>query len=328
MHPIKRSLLRIIEICGGLKVLRWKNRFTPQVLMYHRIIDKPFIAGLAPAEFEKQIAYIAKHFRVVPIDVLLAELNQNNVQPFTIALTFDDGHFDFYENAWPILQKYQLPASLYITTGFVDGKVWLWPDLLKFAMLNSVNKTIFLPPLGEICLDTEHLSTSWHRLGDYCLTLPTDSRQEFIQQLAQKADITLPQTPVAPFTSVSWQQLDEMQQEGLDVGSHTISHPILSSLSEQNSHDELLISGRSIAQHLGRFPRGICYPNGRPTDVNDHVINQAKAIGYTYGLLARNTTIDKNNPFLIGRLASHIDFDYFKWTLCRHAQEHQNHYIA
>lgn len=328
MHKTKRSLLHFIETCGGFKILRWQNRYTPQVLMYHRIIDKPFIAGLAPAEFEKQIAYIAKHFRVVPIEVLLTEINQNKVQPFTIALTFDDGHFDFYTNAWPILKKYQLPASLYITTGFIDGTVWLWPDLLKFAMLNSVNKNIFLPALGAIDLNAENLFSSWHRLGDYCLTLETDKRLGFIQQLAQAAAVALPQAPVAPFTSVSWQQLDEMQKEGLDVGSHTVSHPILSSLLEQESYAELYESGRSIEQHLGQFPRGICYPNGRPTDVNDRVISQAKEIGYQYGLLARNTTIDKNNPFLIGRLASHIDFIYFKWTLCRHAPEQQHHYIA
>lgn len=296
--------------------------------MYHRIIDKPFIAGLSPAEFEKQIAYIAKHFRVVPIETLLDEINRNSVKPFTVALTFDDGHYDFYTHAWPILKKYQLPASLYVTTGFVDGALWLWPDLLKFAMLNSVNKTVFLPSLGEVSLNAENLSSSWHKLGDYCLTLTTDKRQEFIEQLAQTAAVTLPPAPVAPFTPVSWQQLDEMQKEGLDIGSHTISHPILSSLSEQHSHNELLESGRNIAQHLGRFPRGICYPNGRPADVNEKVITQAKAIGYTYGLLARNTIIDKKNPFLIGRLASHSDFDYFKWTLCRHAPEQQHNYIA
>ena len=328
MHKSKQSLLRFIEICGGFKILRWQNRYAPQVLMYHRIIDKPFIAGLAPAEFEKQIAYIAKHFRVVPIDVLLNEIKQNRVQPFTVSLTFDDGHFDFYENAWPILKKYHLPASLYITTGFVDGKVWLWPDLLKFAMLNSANKIISLPPLGEVDLTPENLFSSWHRLGDYCLTLEQDKRLNFIQQLAQAAAVTLPQAPVAPFTSVSWQQLDEMQKEGLDVGSHTVSHPILSSLSEQESYAELHESGCNIEQHLGQFPRGICYPNGRPTDVNDKVISQAKKIGYQYGLLARNTMIDKNKPFLIGRLASHIDFIYFKWTLCRHAPEQQHHYIV
>lgn len=327
MHNAKNSILRFIEICGGFKVLRWRNRHAPQVLMYHRIIEKPFIAGLPPTEFEKQIAYLAKHFRVVPIDTLITELNQKKVQPFTIALTFDDGHFDFYENAWPILKKYRLPASLYITTGFVNGTLWLWPDLLKFAMLNSANKHVNLPLLGDVNLSAENFSASWHRLGDYCLTLGAEARFEFIQNFATQAGVILPQAPVAPFTSVTWPQLHEMQKEGLDIGSHTVSHPILSSLLEHESYEELCESARSIEHHLGRFPRGVCYPNGRLSDVNDKVISQAKGIGYTYGLLARNTIIDKNRPFLIGRLASHSDFMYFKWTLNRHAPEQQDHYI-
>lgn len=328
MRATKRLIIRILEASGGLKALRWYNRSTPQILMYHRIIDKPFIEGLPPLEFEKQIAYIAKNFRVVPIDTLITEISQNTIKPFSIALTFDDGHYDFYDNAWPILKKYHLPASLYITTGFVDGDLWLWPDLLKFVILNSVNKKIFLPPLGEIFLDEENLSASWHLLGDYCLTLATNTREDFIREVAYKVAVTLPTTPTPPFTPVSWHQLHEMKREGLDIGSHTISHPILSGLSEHDINHELLASGQNILKHLGQFPRGICYPNGRPTDVNDMVINQAKNIGYNYGLLARNTGIEKNNPFLIGRLASNIDFDYFKWMLCRHPSEQQRHYIA
>lgn len=324
----KRLVARLIEACGGFKALQWYNRTTPLVLMYHRIIDKPFIYGLSPSEFEKQIAYIAKRFRVVSVETLIEEIKQDTVKPYTLALTFDDGHYDFYENAWPILKKYRIPASLYITTGFVDGTTWLWPDLLKYTLLNSNKSQASLLPLGLLPLDKDSVLETWHRVGDYCLTLSSSERLQCIRALAEVANIKLPTSPAAPFHAVTWEQLAEMQQEGLTIGSHTVSHPILSSLTTAEINDELLSSAEVIQNKLGHFPKGICYPNGRLSDINDDVLAQAKAIGYEYGLLARNTEIAKTALFLIGRLSTCSDFDYFRWTLCRRPLKQQSHYIG
>lgn len=328
MKLYKRFMLHLIEACGGLTLLRRHNRFIPQILMYHRIVDLPFIAGLAPYKFEKQIAYLTKHFRVVSIETLIHEVRHNQVKPYTLAITFDDGHQDFYENAWPILKKYQIPATLYVTTGFISKELWLWPDLLKYIILNAHNKQIEIHPLGQVSLVTEDLSLSWHRLGDHCLTLDKETREQFIRQIAELASIELPVTPAAPFLPVTWEQLREMKREGLDVGSHTISHPILKGLDLVQLQAELIGSAQTIQQQLQQKPKGICYPNGRLIDIDPSVITQAEAAGYEYGLLARNHPIQPQEPFLIGRLATHNDFDYFKWLLTRHPAEQDQFYFG
>jgi len=328
MSTLKRIAIKLIETLGGFKALQWYNRSTPLVLMYHRVIDKPFIYGLSPTQFEKQIAYIAKRFRVVSMNTLIDEIRNDSVQPYTIALTFDDGHYDFYESAWPILQKYQIPASLYVTTDFINGNLWLWPDLLKYALLNNTRASVDLPPLGKILLTADKLQNSWHILGDYCLTLNSNERLQFIEHFAQVANVILPAVPITPFTAVTWAQLAEMQQQGLDVGSHTVSHPILSALTDKDIEQELSASADNIRTRLGLVPKGICYPNGRMSDINDDVLTQAKKIGYEYGLLAQNSQISKNELFLIGRLPSHTDFDYFRWTLCRRPAKQHTHYIG
>lgn len=296
--------------------------------MYHRIIDLPFIAGLAPNEFEKQIAYLAKHFRIVPIETLINEVRHNRIKPYTLAITFDDGHQDFYENAWPILKKYQIPATLYVTTGFISKELWLWPDLLKYIIINAHNKQIDIDPLGQVSLAQIDLSLSWHRLGDHCLTLDKGTREQFIRQLAGLASIELPATPAAPFLPVTWEQLREMKNEGLDVGSHTISHPILKGLDHAQLQTELIGSAQMIQQQLQQRPTGICYPNGRLIDIDPGVLTQAQDAGYEYGLLARNHPILPQAPFLIGRLATHNDFDYFKWLLTRHPAEQDQFYFG
>jgi len=328
MSAPKRLALRLIEACGGFKALQWYNRATPLVLMYHRIIDKPFIYGLSPEDFEKQIAYIAKRFRVVSMETLVQEVMQDQVKPYTIALTFDDGHYDFYENAWPILKKYQIPASLYVTTDFINGSIWLWPDLLKYTLLNTPVSSVNLAPLGSLSLTQDNLQTTWHAIGDYCLTLGINERMDCIRAFAEAAKVTLPSAPTAPFHAVTWEQLAEMQHDGLTIGSHTVSHPILNGLTETEIHRELLTSAENIQQRLGKFPLGICYPNGRLSDINDTVISVAKSIGYQYGLLARNTEITKSAPFLIGRLSTHSNFNYFRWTLCRRPSKQHTHYIG
>ena len=328
MSLIKRLLLKGFERCGGFKLLQWHQRHRPVILMYHRIIDQPHISGLAPAEFEQQLAYIAQRYRVVPINTLLQEVAEDRVQPYSLALTFDDGHCDFYQNAWPLLQKHQLPASLYVTTGFVDGNLWLWPDLLKYLLINSPIKQFHLPSLGDISLAEPTFLPSWHQLGDHCLSLGSEARSSFIKQLAQTLNTPIPSAPLSPFTAVTWAQLQEMQQQGLDVGSHTVSHPILSSLNHTQLQKELGDAGARIQAQLGEFPCGICYPNGRLEDINEATLTQAQQLGYRYGLMGRNTGIDRNRLYQIGRLAAHNNFTYFKWTLCRQPETSHTHYLG
>lgn len=327
MLAYKKFLLHIIESLGGFSLMRMLKRNQPVILMYHRIIDNTFINALTPEEFEKQIIYIQEHFKVVPLEELIADINSGNIKPNSLALTFDDGHYDFYTNAWPILKKYKLPASLYITTGFVDGTTWLWPDLLKYILLNSQEPELQTAALGPISTDKNNHHQSWHKLGDYCLTLTVENRNAFLQTLANAAGVTITSNPQSPFNAVTWAQLQEMQKDGLTLGSHTVTHPILSTLALEDLHTELAGSARAIEQHLGTPPSGICYPNGRPEDISGTVIKTAEKLGYTYGLMGRNSKLDKSALFRIGRMAANIDFFYFKWTLARREKNLNTHYI-
>jgi peptidoglycan/xylan/chitin deacetylase (PgdA/CDA1 family) len=332
MRSIKSLLLHLIERVGGFYLLRYLQKNNPVVLMYHRIINDQLINGLTPEEFEQQIAYISKHFNVMPIDELIKDVTHDRTKPYSLALTFDDGHYDFYAYAWPILKKYNLPASIYVTTGFVDGTTWLWPDLLKYILINSKvthldTTDIGAPHIGLLSADKEHHHTNWHQLGDYCLTLKAQDRNLFLHALARQAHIDLSHSPQPPFHSVTWPQLNEMVKDGLSVGSHTVTHPILSSLDEITLDYELRTSAEAILQKLGLSPIGLCYPNGRTEDINESVIKAAKKLGYTYGLMGRNSRLKKTSLFKIGRIAANKNFFYFKWTLARRKQDITSTYI-
>lgn len=321
MRKGKRLTMHALEILGGFRLLQWLHRNKTQILMYHRILDIPAVRGISPQLFEQQLIYIKNHFRVVSVETLLSELQSHQIQPYTLALTFDDGHYDFYENAWPLLKKYQLPATLYITTGFVDGQCWLWPDLIKYLLLNATQQNLTLAPLGTLLLNSETLHQCWSNIGDYCLTLNVEERNQFIHQLAAAIGVDIPARPSSPFSAVSWDQLRVMHTEGLAIASHTLTHPLLSKLNTADLQHELQHSAQMIREYLDITATGICYPNGRPEDINLNVIHAAQATGYRYGLLARNYQHHADQPFLLGRLSSHQDFTYFKWSLSRHKSE-------
>lgn len=315
MSYIKQKILHALDAIGGTRLLRRANRKRPRILMYHRIIDQAFVAGLPPEQFDQQMAYLSKHYRVIPVEQLISELKGDNVKPYTVSLTFDDGHLDFYTTTWPILKKYNLPATLYLATGFVSNECWLWPDYLRYTLLHSKKETIRMPEYGNLSLSPDTVLKTWSKLGDAGLKMNKENRKQFLDELEKAADVVVPPSPEPPFAPVNWDQVREMQSEGLDVGSHTVSHPILSKLTQEEVSGELGESYQRISEELGNPPKGICYPNGMVKDINAIVLEKAQEIGYEYGLLACDTELNINEPMLLGRLPAPRSADSLRLVL-------------
>lgn len=293
-------VIQLMRFLGVSRISRYVHRSQPTILMYHRIVDDPLLPGIKVKVFEKQLSYLKKNFNVIPMEELVNDISMDKVKPYSVALTFDDGHYDFYDNAWPLLKKYNLPASIYVTTGFIDKECWLWPDLLKYQLITTELSEIEDPELGTLSLDRHDVLETWSVLGDYCLKLSHSSRADFINNLGKKLHVRCPIQPQKPFSPLSWKQLQEMNGEGLDVGSHSVSHPILSSLSKEDLDFEISKSYKRIEKEIGRPPTGICYPNGMSGDVSVEVENAVSKI-YRYGLVAYPYTLEKKNLMHLGR---------------------------
>jgi peptidoglycan/xylan/chitin deacetylase (PgdA/CDA1 family) len=323
----KKALIQILEVSGLLDLSRYLNRHRPMILMYHRVLQEPLVPGIPPEIFAQQLEYLHRKFRVIPVSQLVKELETKTLKPYSVAITFDDGHEDFYTNAWPILKNYGLPASIYITTGFVDKKHWLWPDLLRFILMNTTHNAVEVTGVGQLLLDAQCLLTSWNALGDYCLGLDAASRRTFLISLASQLEVNLPSEPQAPFAPLNWTQLAEMRSEGLDIGSHSVSHPIFSSLSDEDLERELVDSQRRIFDELGEMPTGICYPNGMAKDISDKVEEKAQQF-YKYGLVAYPTDISPNHLMHLGRWGAADNMLRFKQVMCgfSHNDNHLGEY--
>src|SRR5690606_11167369 len=148
----------------------YANRHEPLILMYHRIVSDPLLPGIGPDVFEQQLVYLKANFNVMSMAQLAEDIRNNQVKPYSLAITFDDGHGDFYTHAWPLLRKHNLPAALYVSSGFVDQRYWLWPDLLRYVLIKTNKSSLKLDEFDELPLGRDSLLSSWNTLGDYCLT--------------------------------------------------------------------------------------------------------------------------------------------------------------
>lgn len=307
----KPLIIELMEYSGALRLARHIKRRQPAILMYHRIIDNAMIPGIHPDIFSEQLGYLKKHFHIMNMQQFFSAFQSNQHPDNTLVLTFDDGHADFYTHAWPRIQAEGLSATLFITTGFVDHKLWLWPDLLRYILLNTKPGTETLPEVGTIDVSSGNLLHTWNRLGDYCLNLSTQSRNEFLTLLAKHLAVDISRPPQSPFTAVTWEQLREMSAQGLDIGSHTVSHPILSAADNITLEHELVESKNRIIQELGKIPVGICYPNGMAKDISV-LTEQVAAQHYAYGVVAYPAKVHVSQPMHWGRIGIGNDMVTFK----------------
>ena len=304
-------MVQCLDFLCLLRLVRFFSRNKPKIIMYHRVTSVSGVSAIRPEVFERQLQYISSNFRVITAAQLVYEVAENCLKPNTLVLTFDDGYGDFYSVVWPLLKKYGLAASIYIATGFIDKAYWLWPDLLRYVIGETRLEKANLDNIGSVSFSGSSVQYTWNKLADYCLSLNVAERDEFIRDLAELLQVELPLEPAEPFEPLSWKQLTEMNNEGLDIGSHTVSHPILSSLDRVALRIELEHSKLRIEEQLGFSPKGICYPNGMLGDVSA-LVEEMSELFYDYGLMAYPGVIDSSSLMRLRRLPAPHSVAAFK----------------
>ena len=311
---IKSLLFNVFSKVGLWHIFTNKAK-TPKILMYHRLTNSNIIPGISTAKFEAHLQHLCNYYEVVSVEEIISDIKKNKYNANKIALTFDDGYVDFYEKAWPLLKKYNVPASVYITTEFIEKKRWMWPDKVRVMLDKTTLRKINIPLVGELQLTQQNFEKNWHIISDYCLSLTEFEREHFLLELTELLEVPIKECPTSDFSALTWEQLLIMQQEGLNIGSHTITHPILTSISNEQLTNELSESKCVIERMLNIEIKGICYPNGMPNDVSTVVIETAKNSGYSYGLIAYTADVSYTNLFKTDRIPASENIAAFAFSL-------------
>jgi len=265
-----------------------------RVLAYHRVLPHldeagySFDAELVSArqeEFDWQMAYIARHFRPVSSQQVADAISSGTPLPKrAVMVTFDDGFRDNYDVAFPVLRKHGVPALFFVSTGYIDSQSPFWFDWVVHALLQTSATRIRLDAI-DLTLDLGETRESRRAAALELLRkfkrTPEADRLQAIEQLRQLSSIQMSAEALAQSAPMTWDQVREMSRAGMEFGSHTVSHPILSTISDPVLlRRELDESKAKIEAETGRPVIVLAYPVGGPHAVNESVLAATEQAGY------------------------------------------------
>lgn len=314
---MKQAVLNLMLSAGAFVPFRVANRRRALVLMYHRFAERDGdAASKTPASvFARHLDYLAAHYRVVPLS-LIGECVRGGgpLPPGAAAITIDDGYADAYRVAFPALRERRLPATLFVTTGFVDRLCWLWTDKVRYAVARTASGRLEAEVGGRLMkfeLDGEAgRRGACARVNAALKSLPDEQKDETIARLAASLGVDVPALPPPEFEAVTWDEARELDAGGVRVESHTLTHPILTNVDDARLRRELRESKARLEGVLGRRVEVFCYPNG---DADGRVRREAESAGYTCAVTDEEGLIDarRADPLALPRIPADPDFAHF-----------------
>jgi peptidoglycan/xylan/chitin deacetylase (PgdA/CDA1 family) len=280
------------------------------ILTYHGVLsgsaEYSFLNHnfIAAEVFEQQLKHICQYYRPIALRDLIACYEKGIAPPHhALAVTFDDGFANNYSIAYPLLRRYGVPFTVFLTTGLIDRPgAQLWTERVKRAIFLYPGDAVVLPLLGE---EARYSLTSARTRAaaarEVLLTLkslPVAQRNagvEAIERVCGHAPIGADERERYDF--LSWEQILEMASAGVEFGSHTVDHPILATLDTAALHTEINESKRRIEESLERPCYAFAYPNGSAADYGQREMRALRAAGYRCALSLR-FTVNGRHPDL------------------------------
>ncbi len=286
--------LRALQSLGVFSLTRVLSASMPRILMYHDFCgpNEADDDAINVEDLRRQFAYLRRNFRVVPLGQLAEELGSGrNLQKHTVALTIDDGRRNCYEFLFPLLKEFELPATFFVVSAFIRGEDWIWTDKVLWLSRQADCPEALMP---------DSLPAAFGALNE----MRPKNRNAWIEHTAQSMGVSVPKTPPPRFAPCSWGELREMADSGLvDMGSHTVTHPILSSISDEESWVELINSRAQISAGIGRDVNCFCYPNGKANDYRSSQVKQIADAGYACAVIAEFGMVQAGtDPYLMPRI--------------------------
>ena len=248
----------------ALNLMSARSRQRLSILIYHRVLaHKDDLHTDLPntAEFERDMGWVARWFNVLPLDVAVRRWRAGTLPARAAAITFDDGYADNLTQATPILRRLGLTATFFIATDYLDGGR-MWNDTIAEAVRRC--------PTAE--LDLRDLDLGTHPLADMSARraavarllpaakyLPQARRQEVADAIAARVGQPLPDDLM-----MTRSQLKALRDAGMQIGAHTLSHPILANLSGPQAEAEIRGSKQELEALLQQPVTLFAYPNGVP----------------------------------------------------------------
>ena len=280
---------------------RFHNRAI--VLLYHRVSRlecDPQLLCVSPKYFSEQMEYIAQNHRPISLDQLRDSMLTGMVPDKGVVVTFDDGYADNLWNAKPVLERFSIPATIFVSNGFVDQNIETYSDVLDRTLLGTKN----LPKSLELIIqdktylwqfsDVKFEGDAWdvtmgnyptdyhkcyHELHSILRPMDDSIRQQIGQELISWA--MLSNSARQERRILTTDELRTISEDGLiKIGSHGVSHLLMSSQSKDAQAKEAVNSKRELESIIGSPIKTFAYPYGGRTDFTKETVEIVKQSGY------------------------------------------------
>ncbi|HKP43753.1 polysaccharide deacetylase family protein [Mycobacterium sp.] len=319
---VKELAARLLCAVGVPAFARWRRSRRLAILMFHGIEGEPLSPPcsyvLDAATLRRELKYVRRHFRVLPLDEALERLHDGTLPRRAAALTFDDGTRNLAIHAAPVLRDLELPAAVFLATGPMGTGEALWPDRLWLAFSRTKVPEVDLTAAG---------------LGKFSLRSPADRNQtrdaavEHFKHLPDAERIARVEWLVAalgpefdayggPFQMLSWEEARVLASDGrVTLYPHSVTHPILSRCSDEKVEYEISESCLAIERETGGAPEIFAYPNGGVQDFDQRARSALHRNGVRWALSTTNGFADRDSdPLALPRIgiASQHSFALFR----------------
>jgi peptidoglycan/xylan/chitin deacetylase (PgdA/CDA1 family) len=246
------------------------------IVMYHRVIDQfdPLSPYTPTAEiFDRHMETLANGFKVLPLSEGIDRLKSGSLPRRAACVTFDDGYRDNYTVAAPVLKRYGLPATIFVSTGFLDGGR-MWNDSVIEAVRRAPGESIDARDIGlgvHAVGDDSARSATIAKLLDQLKYLPIAQRSEKVNDLCAIIGAVLPTDLM-----LSTEEVRAARHANIEIGGHTVNHPILTQIDDDQARREIADSKAHLEQILREKVTLFAYPNGRPNQ--DYLVRHAAMV--------------------------------------------------
>lgn len=267
---IKNAISHLLLHSGLFYILSSVNKSAP-ILMYHRILspeykEQTFVQPgmyVSTKSFRSHLLFLKKHYQILPLTELIQRAGKPDIKR-CCAITFDDGWLDNYTQAYPLLVLYRIPATIFLTTGFIGTYRLFWPEELASYMKLPESKSVFRQHhVFKRLFASEELDIKNSKvfIDSAIMALKgwaPQERTELIEQLRKITNISFRERSL-----MNWQEVKKMEESGLiTFGAHTANHVMLDQVPLEEAEAEIVQSRNAIKDHLGFTPKFFAYPNG------------------------------------------------------------------
>jgi peptidoglycan/xylan/chitin deacetylase (PgdA/CDA1 family) len=252
---------------------RSEHRLT--VLAYHEITDDE--------TFSRQLDWLTTRFNPISLAQLVENVHGgSSLPPRAVLLTFDDGDPSVLKNAAPLLKQRQVPALAFVVAGLLGSTRPQWWQEARHLVEHGGRTQIATGPASRVVRELK--------------TIPDDKRLEALENLRSTASAEAP-----PAMNLSESDLVDLEQHGVDIGNHSLTHPMLDQCGSGKLEMEVELSHAILAGALGHAPVAFAYPNGNASDT---AVDILKRLGYDLAFLFdhRQERLPIRNPLSISRI--------------------------